>query len=449
MEESGAIPPTLGGIPIIGTKSGSRTPVITDMDRARVDLHLRLADFQPSSGALSAPCAAPQTNWHGNALGAEQAALSHEFTHVHGRGKGGFYSMPVSNGTRAISLTLTAIAAHAERLGLRRPRPGDNIIVPALTWAATATAPLDQGFVPRLADVDERTLCLDPASVRNLVDGRTFAIIAVHLYNRMADLDALAAIAEEHQIALIEDCAHAHGAAYHGRPAGTTGHAGTFSLQASKTLTCGEGGLLTTRDRLLAEQIASLANCGRPCGEAIRIPSGNDRLPGLSAAFARAQLAAFETQQAARTAQWARLNEVAVDLPGVQPFPTQSNTVSPTYKWAARYPPEEWGGMALDEIAAALSAELDVQIARVYEPLTDSSLYQPMNHPLAANTHCANELDPAKYACPTASELHNTVLVIEHAAALRPDFANAYTAAVTKVRKRGKGNASPIRLNNR
>ncbi|MEW1589072.1 DegT/DnrJ/EryC1/StrS family aminotransferase [Micromonospora vinacea] len=448
MEDSGVIPPTLGEIPNKSTGFGSRTPVITDKDRARVDLYLQMADFQPSSRALSAPCSAPQADWHGNALGAEQAALSREFSHVHGRGEGGLYSVPVSNGTRAISLTLTALAAHAQRFGLRRPRPGDNVIVPALTWAATATAPLDQGFVPRLADVDERTLCLDPASVRKLIDRRTFAIIAVHLYNRMADLDALAAIAEEHQIALIEDCAHAHGSFYHGRPAGTTGHAGTFSLQASKTLTCGEGGIVTTRHRLLAEQVASLANCGRPCGEATRIPSGNDRLPGLSAAFARAQLAEFETQQAARIAQWARLDDVAADLPGVQPLPTQPNTVSPTYKWAARYSLEEWDGMTLDEIAAALSAELDVEVARVYEPLTDSSLYQPMNHPLAVNAHSVNELDPARYSCPAASELHKTVLVIEHAAALRPDFANAYSAAVAKVRKCRKGDPqkSPIPL---
>ncbi|MGI5149300.1 DegT/DnrJ/EryC1/StrS family aminotransferase [Plantactinospora sp. CA-294935] len=442
MEESDVLPATLGGTPTRNTRSGPRTPVITDKDRARVDLYLRLADFQPSSGALSAPCEAPQIDWHGDALGTEQAALSHEFTHVHGRGEGGFYSVPVSNGTRAISLTLTAIAAHAERLGLRRPRPGDNVIVPALTWAATATAPLDQGFLPRLADVDKRTLCLDPASVRDLVDDRTFAIIAVHLYNRMADLNALASIAEEHQIALIEDCAHAHGALYEGKPAGTIGHAGTFSLQASKTLTCGEGGMVTTRHRLLAEQIASLANCGRPCGGAIEIPSGNDRLPGLSAAFARAQLSEFDTQQAARTAEWARLDEVTARLRGVQPFPTQSNTVSPTYKWAARYVLEEWGGMSLDEVAAALSAELDVQIVRMYEPLTDSSLYQPMNHPLAVNARSINELEPTRYVCPIASELYDTVLAIEHAAALRPDFADAYADAVEKVRKRGTNTTS-------
>jgi dTDP-4-amino-4,6-dideoxygalactose transaminase len=438
MEDSDILPAVLGGTPVQSPGSGPRTPVITETDRFRIDIYLRLADFQPSSGALSAPCEARQDDWHGDSLGAEQAALAHEFTHVHGRGEGGFHSVPVSNGTRAISLTLIAVAAHAERLGLGKPRVGDNVIVPALTWTAAATAALERGFVPRIADVDERTLCLDPASVRRLVNDRTFAIIAVHLYNRMADLDALAAIAEEHRLALIEDCAHAHGAAYKGRPAGTIGQAGTFSLQASKTLTCGEGGMVTTRHRLLAEQVASLANCGRPCGEAVAIPSGNDRLPGLSAALARAQLTEFDTQQAARSAGWARLDEVAAKLPGVEPFPTQPNTVPPTYKWAARYPLNEWGGISLDEVAAALAAELDIEIRRVYEPLTDSCLYRPLNDPLAVGAHPVDELDPARYTCPTASELRNSVLVVEHAAALRPDFADAYAAAVEKVRKHGR-----------
>lgn len=422
---------------------GPRTPIITDDDRARVDRYLTSADFQPSSSALSAPCHVPRSNWHGDALGAEQAALAYEFTQVHGGG-GDFYSIPVSNGTRAISLTLTALAAHAGRLGLRRPRVGDNVIVPALTWSATASAALALGFAPRLADVDAQTLCLDPASVRELIDDRTFAIIAVHLYHRMADLDALAILAEEHEIALVEDCAHAHGAAQRGRPAGTIGHAGTFSLQASKTLTSGEGGMVTTRHRLLAEQIASLANCGRPCGDAIEIPSGNDRLPGLSAAFARAQLAMFGIRQEARIALWKQLDHTAAGLPGVEPFPGQPETISPTYKWAARYLLREWGGMSLTEVSASLSCELGVEVSPVYEPLTATALYRPLSDPLATSIHSREELDPAGYDCPVATNMNNSVLAIEHAAALHSDFAEAYAAAVTKTRERA---AATVRSN--
>lgn len=409
-----------------------RTPIITDDDRARVDRYLVLSDFQPSSRALSAPCRSPRDDWHGTALGAEQAALAHEFTEVHGRGDD-FYSIPVSNGTRAISLTLTALAAHADRLGLRRPRVGDNVIVPALTWPATATAALAVGFAPRLADVRAQTLGIDPEAVRELIDDRTFAIVAVHLYHRLADIDELAAIAAEHGIALIEDCAHAHGAGHHGRPAGSIGHAGTFSLQASKTLTSGEGGIVTTRHRLLAEQIASLANCGRPCGQALEIPSGNDRLPGLSAAFARAQLTEFGARQAARVELWAQLDETAAGLPGVVPFPAQPGTIPPTYKWAARYRLHEWGGRSLDEVAAALSGLLGVEVSRTYAPLTGTSLYRPLNDPLAVSVHGREALDPARYDCPVATELSNTVLAVEHAAALRPGFAEEFAAAVTTI----------------
>jgi hypothetical protein len=94
--------------------------------------------------------------------------------------------------------------------------------------------------------------------------------------------------------------------------------------------------------------------------------------------------------------------------------------------------------MSLNQLAAALSAELDVEIKRVYEPLTESRLYRPLNDPLAVTAHPVDDLDPARYTCPTALELRNSVLVVEHAAALRPDFADAYATAVEKVRKHGK-----------
>jgi dTDP-4-amino-4,6-dideoxygalactose transaminase len=439
------LPVALGGTPVRNPGSSVHTPIITNLDRQHVDEYLRAADFQPGSETLSAPPVVERAGtWQRGSLAAEHQALSDEFTHTHGAGTDDFYSVPVSNGTRAISMALTAVAAHAERLGLRRPVAGDNVIVPALTWSGTATAVLDRGLVPRISDVDADTLCMDPASVRELVDERTFAIVAVHLYNRISDLDGLAAIAGKYGIALVEDCAHAHGARYRGRPVGTVGVIGTFSLQASKTLTCGEGGIVTTRDRRLAEQICSLANCGRPCGEAIEIPGCNDRLPGLSASFARAQLKQFEARHTTRSEVWRRLDDVAAALPGVEPLPSQPDTVSPTYKWAARYPSEHWGGMTLDQLADVLSAELDVEVGRVYEPLTRSRLYQPLNDPFVANWAGRDEVRPARYPCPTAAKLYESVLVVEHAAALSADFTEGYREAVRKSQKHKRSLATRL-----
>lgn len=436
------LPAVLGGVPVRRPGSGVHTPIITDLDRLQVDAYLRAADFQPGSETLSAPRAVQPTDGRPCGSAAEHQALSDEFTQVHGAGTGEFHSVPVSNGTRAISIALTAVGAHARRLGLRQPSTGDNVIVPALTWGGTATAVLDRGLVPRIADVDADTLCIDPASVRALVDERTFAIVAVHLYNRVSDLDALAAIADRDGIALVEDCAHAHGARHRGRPVGTVGVAGTFSLQASKPLTCGEGGIVTTGDQLLAEQICSLANCGRPCGDAIAIPGCNDRLPGLSAALARAQLKHFPARHTTRGDAWRRLDEVAAELPGVEPFPTQFDTVAPTYKWAARYPLEHWGGMSLDQVADGLSAELDVEVGRIYEPLTRSRLYQPLNDPFVAGSLRRDEIVPSGYRCPTADELHESVLVVAHAAAMSADFPEAYRAAVRKLQEHKQSLAS-------
>ena len=149
------------------------------------------------------------------------------------------YAIAVSNGTTGLHLALAA-------LGLK---PGDEVIIPDLTFVATANAVAYTGATPVLADIDADTLCMDPASVKSLISASTRAIIPVHLYGHPADMDALTEIGDAHGVAVIEDAAEAHGAEYRGRRVGGLGKCGVFSFYGNKVITTGEGGMLTTNDR--------------------------------------------------------------------------------------------------------------------------------------------------------------------------------------------------------
>jgi perosamine synthetase len=149
------------------------------------------------------------------------------------------YAIAVSNGTTGLHLALAA-------LGLKS---GDEVIIPDLTFVATANAVAYTGATPILADIEADTLCMDPASVKSLISARTRAIIPVHLYGHPADMDALTEIGDAHGVAIIEDAAEAHGAEYKGRRVGALGKCGVFSFYGNKVITTGEGGMLTTNDR--------------------------------------------------------------------------------------------------------------------------------------------------------------------------------------------------------
>jgi perosamine synthetase len=149
------------------------------------------------------------------------------------------YGIATSNGTTGLHLALAAFGV----------KPGDEVIVPDLTFVATANVVRHAGATPVFADVDERTLCIDPDSIRRAITPRTRAIIPVHLYGHPAAMDPIVAIAREHRLLVVEDAAEAHGAEYHGRRVGSIGDTGVFSFYGNKVITSGEGGMLTTNNR--------------------------------------------------------------------------------------------------------------------------------------------------------------------------------------------------------
>jgi perosamine synthetase len=158
------------------------------------------------------------------------------------------YALAVSNGTTGLHLALATLGLQA----------GDEVIVPDLTFVATANAVAYTGATPVLADVHADTLCLDVASVKSLITPRTKAIIPVHLYGHPADMDALTEIADAHGLAIVEDAAEAHGAEYKGRRVGSLGKCAVFSFYGNKVITTGEGGMLTTNDRAFHQRAKRL-----------------------------------------------------------------------------------------------------------------------------------------------------------------------------------------------
>ncbi|OGK92666.1 MAG: UDP-4-amino-4,6-dideoxy-N-acetyl-beta-L-altrosamine transaminase, partial [Candidatus Rokubacteria bacterium RBG_16_73_20] len=228
------------------------------------------------------------------------------------------HAVAVSSGTAALHA-----AAFAAGLG-----PGDEAIVPPLTFAATANAVLYQGATPVFADVLPDTLTLDPARAREQLTARTRAIVAVDFAGHPADLDELRELARAHGLVLLDDAAHALGAEYRGRPVGGQADLATFSFHPVKHVTTGEGGMVVTDDAALAERAARFRNHGITTGAAERFQSGewfyemvdlgfNYRLTDVQCALGLSQLGKLDRFLARRAAIAARYREALGRLPGV------------------------------------------------------------------------------------------------------------------------------------
>lgn len=158
----------------------------------------------------------------------------------------------LANGTVTLQCALQAVGV----------KPGDEVIVPGVTWVATLQAALDIGANAVVVDVDPETVCLDPAAFEAAITPKTRAVIPVHIYGCMCDMDAINAIASRHGIKVVEDVAHQHGSRWRNRGAGALGDVGSFSFQQSKVLTSGEGGATTCNDQEIHETIFALKHVG-------------------------------------------------------------------------------------------------------------------------------------------------------------------------------------------
>jgi dTDP-4-amino-4,6-dideoxygalactose transaminase len=294
---------------------------------------------------------------------------------------------------------------------------GDEVIVPALTFAATAYAPMAAGALPVIVDVTPETWCIDPDLAEAAITPRTRAIIPVHLGHQMADMDRLTEIADRHGLAVIEDCAHAHGQEWRGRGAGCIGDFGSFSHQSSKILTSGEGGTLLTNDDTLARRAHSIIDCGRAkdTEEKEFTFGANYRLSELNAALLVVAMRRFPEQQEERATNGLRFERLAADIAGVRVMPRDERiTRWSFYNYILAIDPGAFGGATNETVCAALEAE-GIPAEVQYPPMSRYELFQPSLSRLPVAVEHADRLDPRRMSFPVAEAagLRESVYLME------------------------------------
>ena len=288
----------------------------------------------------------------------QSEALSQEWAAYVGRK----YCIPTNSGTAALHMCIAA-------LGIE---PGDEVIVPAFTFWATAAAVLHHNAIPIFVDIDPKTFCIDSAQIEPKLSERTKAVIAVHIHGMPADMDGVLAIAKQHELKVIEDAAQAHGSRYKGVPCGAIGDVAGFSTQMSKTLTTGsEGGLFVTDDENYHKQAALLQYFGE-----LVVPGRERQEQEYNAfglgwmyrgdvfgqAFIRSQLKRLDTNNALRIRNCNFLTEHLSKIKGIEtPYvPPQCESVF--YNYVVGVKPDEVGlsvspRVFREKVQEALAAE--------------------------------------------------------------------------------------------
>lgn len=350
------------------------------------------------------------------------------------------FGMCCANGTVGIQLALEALGIGAF----------DEVIVPGMTWQATAAACVDVNAIPILADVEPDTWNLDLAHVESLITKKTRAIIVVHLYGAVTDITKLVQLCKKHKLFLIEDCAHQHGTFWKGQGVGSFGDVASFSFQESKVMSSGEGGFNMCKTKDLFYTLYSLRNCGRPyeaspvvfglkkpADLATTRQSGNYRLTEWQAGILLGALGRLDQQVKDRDANAIYLNSLLAEIPGVLPMRRRKEVTQQSYfNFSFRLDTKELK-VNNSQFIAALNAELSAPgFDRPYQPLNQCMLYKPttkVRHKLDKDYFKA--IDPKRHKIPVCTDAHtNSGVVIHHRLLMnsREDMAQV-AAAVKKV----------------
>ncbi|MCE5250363.1 DegT/DnrJ/EryC1/StrS family aminotransferase [bacterium] len=306
-----------GGKPLLKRSDYKNWPIITHDDRRFIN---EVLDSGIVAGGTAPQVVALQKEWA-------------EFT-------GSKYCLTTASGTAALHMALAAVGVG----------PGDEVIVPAYTFLATASSALHQMAIPVFVDIDPRTYTMDPSLLEAAITGRTKAIIPVHIQGCPADMDPILKIARRHNLFVIEDACQAHGAMYKGRMCGTMGHAGAFSLNNLKNLCGGEGGLYVTDDPDLLKKGDLVRYFGDEADERTLRQKYNASILGymyrnqeLPAALARGQLKHLNELNDARIRNAGYLTHALSTIPGVIPPYCPPDCRHVYWFYAVRFDPETAG----------------------------------------------------------------------------------------------------------
>jgi L-glutamine:2-deoxy-scyllo-inosose/3-amino-2,3-dideoxy-scyllo-inosose aminotransferase len=315
-----------------------------------------------------------------------------------------------ANGTVGIQLALEALDIGA----------GDEVIVPGMTWQATAAAVLDVNAIPILVDVEPDTWCISVSAIEEAITRKTKAVIVVHLYGCMPDMTKIQKLCKDKGLYLIEDCAHQHGAFWKNKGVGSLGDISSFSFQESKVLSSGEGGFNMTQDRVLFERLYSLRNCGRGFKEDMTnaIQSGNYRLTEWQAGILLGGLGRLDGQVKLRDENAMYLNSQLAQIPGILPMRRRKEITQASYfNFTFRLDWSKIGPKVLtnSHFCAALAAETLAGFEPPYEPLNACGLYKPhtkRRHKL--NPEYWKKINPKRFKLPICEDAHRMSGVAVH-----------------------------------
>lgn len=271
---------------------------------------------------------------------------------------GAKYCLALNNGTNG--LFSAYFAANV--------RPGDEVIVPSYTWHATVTTIIHSGGIPVFCEISPQTLCADPSDIERKITPRTRAIVITQMWGNMPDMDRLTDISRRHNIPMIEDSSHAHGAEWKDKKIGTIGDIGVFSLQGSKPLAGGEAGVVVTDNPEYYDRMLVLGHHGRRFAQELvtdkyvhLAPQGvglKFRAHPLAVAIAMCQLERLDEVNRRRAETWTKYDAGLGGLPGIEliaPLPGAKR--AGFYEYRMLYKPEELGGLPRAEFIQALQAE--------------------------------------------------------------------------------------------
>lgn len=288
--------------------------------------------------------------------------------------------------------------------------PGDEVIVPSMTFISTATSVLHVGATPVFADIEPDTFNLDPADVARRITPATKAIVAVHYGGQPADLDGLAAVARDAGVPLVEDAAEAHGATYRGRPVGGFGRAAMFSFTPTKNITTGEGGMVTTGDAALADRLRLLRNHGIASPGHHTLVGYNWRLTEMQAAIGSVQLTKLPGILDRKREHARRLTELLEPVAGVTP---------PTMRPGC--------GHVFMLYTLLVDGGRDELLAALHDRRIEAKVYFPPAHRQPIFASCPADL-------PVTDEVAPRMLSVPLHAQLRPDDIDTIAAAISAAR---------------
>ena len=317
------------------------------------------------------------------------------------------HAVAVNSGTAAIHAALAACGVG----------PGDEVVVPALTFFATASAVIHAGAVPVFCDISLENFCMDPEDLARRITPRTKALIPVHYFGHCAEMDAINAIAVRHGLTVIEDCAQSHGSTYHGRQTGSLAAMGAFSLFATKHITTCEGGIVTTDIADSAAYMRKFRSHGLEGRDDHVLLGYNYRMPEPLGALGTIQLARLDALNDARIRSSEALIARIADLPWLE-APRVPAHVRHTYFWCHILIDEEQLGMPTGELIREL-AERGVEVRRRYtEPLYRQPLLTTNVPPILRLSAGANLIDYGSLELPNAERAAGRMIGLPN----RPDI---------------------------